>query len=124
LGTETILVVDDDEEVVTAATEILLAQGYIVLESSNVNKALIIGEKFKKPIHLILIDVVMPSLTGPQLIEELKKVRYGFQVLYMSGYPDEAIVQHGILNEKVNVINKPFTIEKLARKVREVLDKN
>ncbi len=85
---------------------------------------MVICEKEKQPIDLILTDMVMPNMIGPELIERLKQIRNDFKVLYMTGYTDEAIVQHGVVDKTINLIHKPFTIEKLARKVREVLDKN
>ena len=63
-------------------------------------------------------------MSGPELIERLRQVRKDFKVLYMTGYTDEAIIQHGVVDKTINLVHKPFTIEKLARKVREVLDKN
>jgi DNA-binding NtrC family response regulator len=78
---------------------------------------------FEKDEYLILTDILMPHMSGPQLIKQLKQVRQDFKVLYMTEYADEAIVQHGVVDKTINLIHKPFTIEKLARKVREVLDK-
>ena len=121
-GTETILVVEDDGMVRRLAVDILRRQGYRVLEAEAGGEGLLISEQYKEPIDLILTDVVMPHMGGPELIERLRQVRKDFKMLYMTGYTDEAIVQHGILEEGVNLINKPFTVEKLARKIREVLD--
>jgi len=123
-GTETILVVEDEGPVRKLAIDILRKQGYTVLEATEGAEALLICEQQKRPIHLILTDVVMPKMSGPQFIEQLKQMRKDFKVVYMSGYTDEAIMNNGILEEEVNLINKPFTFEKLASKVREVLDKN
>ena len=75
-------------------------------------------------LYLILTDVVMPQMNGPQVIERLMQVRQDFKALYMSGYADEAVLHHRLLEKGVSIIHKPFTVEKLARKVKEVLDKN
>jgi CheY-like chemotaxis protein len=106
------------------AVDILRRQGYRVLEATEGGEALVMCEKEKSPIALILTDIVMPHMSGPELIERLKEVRTDFKVLYMTGYTDEAIVNHGILEEGIELIHKPFTIVKLSRKVREVLDNN
>jgi two-component system cell cycle sensor histidine kinase/response regulator CckA len=124
LGKETLLVVEDEDAVRRLAVDILRRQGYTVLEAEAGGEALVICEQEKKPIHLILTDVIMPHMSGPELIERLRQVRKDFKVLYMTGYTDEAIVEHGILEEGIELIHKPFTIQKLSRKVREVLDKN
>jgi len=121
-GNETILVVEDEEEVRKLSVKVLGRQGYDALEASNGGEALLICEQWREPIHLILIDVVMPQMSGPQLIDRLQKVRQGFKVLYMSGYSDDAIAHHGILKGGVSYIQKPFSADQLARKVREVLD--
>jgi two-component system, cell cycle sensor histidine kinase and response regulator CckA len=123
-GKETILVVEDDRMVRRLAVDILRRQGYRVLEATEGGEALVMCEKEKEAIALILTDIVMPHMSGPELIERLKQVRKDFKVLYMTGYTDESIVQHGILEEGINLIHKPFTIDKLARKVRGVLDNN
>ena len=123
-GSETILVVEDEEEVRKLVVKILGRQGFDALEASNAGEALLICEQWKEPIHLILIDVVMPQMSGPQLVNRLQKVRQGFEVLYMSGYTDDAIVHHGILKRGVNYIRKPFTADGLLRKVREVLNRS
>jgi two-component system cell cycle sensor histidine kinase/response regulator CckA len=123
-GKERILVVEDDRMVRRLAVDILKRQGYRVLEATEGGEALVICEKEKDPIDLILTDIVMPHINGPELIERLKQVRADFKVLYMTGYTDEAIVQHGVVDKTIDLIHKPFTIEKLERKVREVLDKN
>ena len=122
-GNETILVVEDTEEVLKLAARILEKQGYTVLQSRQGKEALSIFEQRKEPIHLILTDVVMPQMSGRQLIEKCRMMRQDFNVLYMSGYTDNAIAHHGILEEGIDYIQKPFTVEGLARKVREVLDK-
>jgi len=123
-GEETILVVEDDDMVRKLAVVILKNQGYMVLEAPEGGEALLVCEQYKEPIHLFLTDVVMPHMSGAEFIERLKQVREDFKVLYMTGYTENAITYHGILDKRVNLIQKPFTVEKLARKVREVLDEN
>jgi PAS domain S-box-containing protein len=122
-GNETILVVEDDEVVRKLAVRILREQGHRVLEASQGVDAFLICEEHKGPIHLLVTDVVMPKMSGRELAERITSIRQEVKVLYMSGYPDDTIAHHGILNEGTNYIQKPFTVEELARKVREVLDK-
>ena len=123
-GNETILVAEDDPMVRKLAVNILKKQGYRVLEATEGGEALVMCEREKGRIDLILTDIVMPHIGGLELVERLKqRVRAAFKVLYMSGYTDEIIIQNGLLDKTINFLHKPFTIEKLSRKVREVLDK-
>ncbi|MDI6761992.1 MAG: ATP-binding protein [Thermodesulfobacteriota bacterium] len=122
-GSETILLVEDDEKVQKLAMKILEKHGYEVLGAGSGDEALEIGKEGKKPIHLVLTDVVMPGMDGRRLVEKLKEVCHGFKVLYMSGYTDNAISHHGILESGLNFIQKPLSVEGLVRKVREVMDK-
>jgi CheY-like chemotaxis protein len=121
-GSGTIPVVRDEESVRRLVAKILEKQGYNVLEASNGVEALMICEKRKEPIHLILADVVMPEMSGPQWVERLREICKDFEVLYMSGYTDNTIVHHGVLDRGLNYIQKPFTPESLARNVRKVSD--
>jgi PAS domain S-box-containing protein len=121
-GNETILVVEDENAVRELAVMALEMQGYKVLSASGGREALLICQKYIDPIRLILTDVVMPGMSGRTLAERLKEIHPEMKALYMSGYTDNAIVHHGILEAGVNFIQKPFTFEKLAKKVREVLD--
>ena len=121
-GSETVLLVEDEEEVRKLAAQILQRQGYKVLEAPQEGDALLICEQHQTPVHLMLTDVVMPGMSGHQLAERLKSLQPEMKVLYMSGYTDNTIIQHGVLVEGVNYISKPFTVDALARKVREVLD--
>ena len=122
-GHETILIVEDEEIVRKLAVRVLKRQGYKVLEAPDGGKAFMLCEEFKDPIHLILTDVVMPGMSGRKLVDRLKEIHPEMKVLYMSGYTDNAILHHGILEPGINFIQKPFTVDGLARKVREVLDK-
>jgi len=121
-GSETVLLVEDEEEVRKLAAQILQRQGYKVLEAPQGGDALLICEQHQTPVHLMLTDVVMPGMSGHQLAERLKSLQPEMKVLYMSGYTDNTIIQHGVLVEGVNYISKPFTVDALERKVREVLD--
>jgi nitrogen-specific signal transduction histidine kinase len=122
-GSETVLVVEDDEEVRKLAVQVLKNQGYKVLEASQGVEAFLICDEHKGSIHLLLADVVMPKMSGRELADRVAELRPGIKVLYMSGYTDNAIVHHGVLEKGVNYIQKPFTVEGLAWKVREVLNK-
>jgi PAS domain S-box-containing protein len=123
-GNETILIVEDEEEVRKLAGKILEKQGYRILETFNGDDALVACEKRKSPIHLMLADIIMPGMSGSELAKLLIPLYPEIKILYMSGYTDNAIVRHGVLEKGVNYIQKPFTMEGLARKVREVLDKD
>jgi PAS domain S-box-containing protein len=123
-GGETILVVEDDEDVRKLAVRILRMQGYRVLETFQGSDALLHCEQDADPIHLMVTDVVMPGMNGPELAKRLKPIRPEMKVLYISGYTDNTIAHHGVLKAGVNYIQKPFTVDGLTKKVREVLDKN
>ena len=121
-GAETILVVEDEEVVREMATEILRESGYQVIEARDANEALSLAAQFRGEIHLMLTDVVMPQMSGRDLAEKFKPQRPEMKVLYMSGYTDDAIVHHGVLDHGTAFIGKPFSIEQLTRKMREILD--
>jgi CheY-like chemotaxis protein len=121
-GTETILLAEDDEAVRTLARMILEGQGYKVLQARNGIEAIQVCEKYAEPIHLLITDVVMPNLNGRQTAEKLIELRREMKVLFLSGYTDDAIVRHGVLQANVPFLQKPFTANALALKVREVLD--
>jgi len=123
-GTETILLVEDEEMVRNLVRETLQREGYQVLDAADSVEALRISEKHKTAIHLLITDVVMPKVSGRDLAVELCRRRPGMKVLYMSGYTDSAIVHSGILQKEVAFLNKPFTPASLAERVREVLEGN
>jgi CheY-like chemotaxis protein len=121
-GSETILLVEDEKAVRSLAREILECRGYHVLETDGAIKALEISEGHKEHIHLLLTDVVMPQMSGSELAEHLAPLHPETKVLYMSGYADNAVVQHRLLGPGTALLQKPFTAQALARKLREVLD--
>jgi CheY-like chemotaxis protein len=120
-GSETVLLVEDDEGLRMLAREILSIQGYTVLEANSPNDALRLAEAHPDPIHILLTDVVMPQMNGRQVADRLLAARPGLKVLFMSGYTDAAILQHGVLEPGTHFLQKPFTPDGLSRKIREVL---
>jgi two-component system cell cycle sensor histidine kinase/response regulator CckA len=121
-GAETILLVEDEPAVRTFVTRALRHQGYQVLDASNGGEALIIAEQHQGRIHLLLTDVIMPRVSGKQLAERLLRTVPELRVLYMSGYAEDIIASHGVLEPGAAFIEKPLTAENLGRKIREVLD--
>jgi two-component system cell cycle sensor histidine kinase/response regulator CckA len=121
-GTETILVVEDNDGLRKLATRVLEPAGYTVLGAATGDEALRLLERHEAPVHLLLSDVVMPGMSGRHLAEQLAQTRPGMKVLYMSGYTSDTIVRHGVLEAQMPFLNKPFTATALLRKVREVLD--
>ena len=122
MGTETVLVVEDVEAVRAVTRRMLERYGYRVLEAADGEAAIRLAANSAEHIHLLLTDVVMPNVSGRDLAEMFAKTFPSSKVLFMSGYTDDAIVRHGILQEGIAYLQKPFTPESLASKVRAVLD--
>jgi len=122
-GVETILLVEDEKGVRELVAEMLKRQGYRILKAADPEEALEISRRYEGTIHMLLTDVVMPQMSGRQLAVELLPTRPGMKVLYLSGYTENAIVHHGVLEPDVEFLAKPFSHHALSEKVRDVLDK-
>jgi len=121
-GTETILLVEDEELVRRVTSRILARHGYTILEAASGPDALAVSRDYAGPIHLTLTDVVMPGMSGQELAEKLTSQRPEMKVLFMSGYTENTIIHHGVVDPGIAFIQKPFRYDPLARKIREVLD--
>jgi CheY-like chemotaxis protein len=120
-GSETILLVEDEESVRQLVRETLAARGYRVLEANNGNAALALAAGRSDIIHLVITDIVMPGLSGHEMIEQLLVARPGIKVLYFSGYAQDAFPSASASASQTAFLQKPFTLQSLSRKVREVL---
>jgi nitrogen-specific signal transduction histidine kinase len=121
-GSETVLLVEDDDAVRQLNLEVLRAAGYVALEARHAGEALVIAERHAGEIHLLITDVVMPHMSGLELVERLLAVRGDLRVLLVSGYADDAVLRHGRGAEHWPFLQKPFPPDALLRKAREVLD--
>jgi CheY-like chemotaxis protein len=121
-GTETLLIVEDEDAVRSLARQVLEMHGYAILDARHSADAVRICEEYPGPIHLLVTDVVMPHMSGRELIDRVVPCRPDMRVLYLSGYTDDAVVRHGVLEAGTSFLQKPFTPHSLACKVREVLD--
>jgi signal transduction histidine kinase/DNA-binding response OmpR family regulator len=121
-GSETVLLVEDETSVREFSRDILVAQGYQVLSAVDGEEALRVAKAHEGPIHLLVTDVVMPRMSGRELSDLLEPTRPEMRVLFVSGYTDDAVVRHGVLAEGIQFLSKPFGMEALTHKVREVLD--
>ncbi|HTR78557.1 MAG TPA: response regulator, partial [Gemmatimonadaceae bacterium] len=122
-GSETILLVEDNERVRRLMRRVLRDRGYAVLEAAEPAEAIALADRHGRGIALMVTDVVMPGMSGPELARLLSARHAQLLVLYTSGYTDDAIVNHGVLEAGVNYLQKPFTPDALVRKVRAVLDR-
>jgi nitrogen-specific signal transduction histidine kinase/CheY-like chemotaxis protein len=121
-GSETVLLVEDADGLRVMIRELLEGGGYTVLEASNPGDALKRAEEHRGPLHVVLTDVIMPGMSGPDLAARLEAMRPGLRLVYMSGYTDEAIGHHGMLDGGTHFLQKPFTSDALLHKIRQVLD--
>jgi CheY-like chemotaxis protein len=120
-GSETVLLVEDEAMVRRFARRVLQSQGYTILEARDGEEAMAIAERTEGPIDVLVTDVVMPGMSGRELAVELVRRRPGLRVLYMSGYTDDAIAEHGVLEPGISLVEKPFTRDGLAAMLRKVL---
>jgi two-component system, cell cycle sensor histidine kinase and response regulator CckA len=116
------MLVEDDPMFMKGVAKVLKIGGYTVLCAENGNDALRLSAEHPEPIHLVLTDVIMPEMGGSELTYELEKTRPEIKFLYMSGYTDNAIVHHKILEKELPFIQKPFSSNVLMKKIREVLE--
>lgn len=121
-GNETVLLVEDEAIVRDLAVKVLTRLGYQVLQAADGGAAYAAAEKHRAPIHLLLTDVVLPNINGRQLSEQIRKLKPEIKVLFTSGYTENAIAHHGVIDAGVSFIGKPYTLEALAKKVRDTLD--
>ncbi|HEY2295466.1 MAG TPA: ATP-binding protein [Thermoanaerobaculia bacterium] len=121
-GSETVLLVEDEDNIREPAVEILESRGYRVLAAHDATQALAVAEEHAGPIHILVTDVVMPGMSGSQLAGQLTQRLPGLRVLYISGYPEDSISHHGVLNPEQHFLQKPFPPGQFLEKVREVLD--
>jgi PAS domain S-box-containing protein len=120
-GSETILLVEDEEALRTLARNCLESQGYCVLEAADGNTAIATAEKHCGPIELLLTDVIMPGMNGRHLADRLTELRPAIKVLYLSGYASDLIAQYGVLDPEIQLLEKPFTLRALLVKVQQAL---
>jgi CheY-like chemotaxis protein len=120
-GSETVLLVEDEESVRQLVRETLESKGYTVIEAENGEAGLQVAQEHSGPIHMVISDVVMPGMSGRELVKRLAEKRPETKVLYLSGYTEDAIIHQGVLEPGTAFLQKPFTLQTLSRKVREVL---
>ena len=124
-GTETILLVDDEEYLRDALTRFLSEQlGYNLLSAGSAEEALDLVESYSGNIDLLLTDILLPGMSGPELAEKMLAARPGLRIMYISGYADQNLESYGIAASKITLLQKPFSIKSLGAKLRELLDKD
>jgi len=121
-GTETVLLVEDDVSILDLTRDILEHYGYTVIAANNPAMALSLARNYQDPIHLLLTDVVMPGMNGKNLNEALKSIKPGFKCIFMSGYTSNEVAHNGVLDEKINFLQKPFSPKTLTKKIRDALE--
>jgi two-component system, cell cycle sensor histidine kinase and response regulator CckA len=121
-GTETVLLVEDEESLLELGKTILEHHGYLVLAARNPAEALNLAKSYPGRIDLLVTDVIMPGMNGKELTEKLSAFKAGFRSIFMSGYTGDVLAQHGVLDEGIDFLQKPFSVKSLAEKVREVLE--
>jgi CheY-like chemotaxis protein len=121
-GSETILVAEDESIVRGLMQRVLTDAGYTVIVAENAQDALLACERHASAVSLLVTDVVMPDMSGPELAERLKNLRPGLKVLFISGYTENSIVHHGVLDDGIHFLPKPFSVTGLLDKVRDVLN--
>ncbi len=121
-GDETILLVEDEHIVRELAIKVLSRLGYNVLHAPDGRQALTVAQEYHNPIHMLLTDVVMPGMNGRQLADKLIAIHPEMKILYTSGYTEDAVAEHGVIEENLNFLGKPYSPQSLARKIRELLD--
>jgi two-component system, cell cycle sensor histidine kinase and response regulator CckA len=120
-GTETILLVEDEESVRQLVRDTLESKGYKIIEAGNGENGIAAAARHSGKIDLVITDVVMPGMGGRELAERILKTRAGTKILYLSGYAEDAVLSEGSLGDNTAFLQKPFTLQNLSRKVREVL---
>jgi CheY-like chemotaxis protein len=121
-GTETLLIVEDEDALRESIRVFLSGLGYTILTASSGQHALALASKAAQPIHVMLTDVVMPKMSGRELAQILSVVRPEMKTVYMSGYTDDEIMRHGVQEKGMAFLHKPFSLASLANKLRELLD--
>ena len=121
-GNEVIMLVEDDTEVREVLGEILKDLGYLIIEAADDKEAQKLSKNFNGDINLLLTDLILPGLNGRELSELLVKSRKNMKILFISGYSDDVIAKHGVMDEDVSFLQKPFTASSLGKKIREVLE--
>jgi two-component system cell cycle sensor histidine kinase/response regulator CckA len=121
-GVETILIVEDEQSVRELLVRTLARYGYTLLTATDGRDALRVAESHSGVIHLVLTDVVMPRMGGPELVAAISRRRPAVRALFMSGYTDHAVVRDGLMEADVAFIQKPYTPDVLTRKIRDILD--
>jgi CheY-like chemotaxis protein len=122
LGTETILIAEDEDRVRSLAVAVLTQQGYTVIEACNGEDALALAKQYEGEIQLLLTDLIMPKMGGKDLADEMRRTRPQLKVVLCSGYTGDTVMQQGVLDASIPFLQKPFTLRSLTFKVREALD--